>query len=47
MLTRIGGAGSFSVPGGWIGTGVKVEDEGGRISSPGWPGRWKRSVMDP
>lgn len=59
MLTRIGGLGSDSVPGGKTGTGVQgalllvflgwpgIREEGGMISRPGWPGRWKRRVMEP
>lgn len=49
MLTRMGGEGSVSVDGGRTGTGVQfwIVDEGGRISRPGWPGRWKRRVSEP
>lgn len=50
MFTRIGGDGSFSVVGGWIGTGVHFgseEEDGGRISRPGWEGRWNKRVIDP
>jgi hypothetical protein len=53
MFTRMGGEGSDSVPGGKTGTGVQLsvleeeEREGGRISSPGWPGRWNSRVILP
>ena len=48
MFTNTGGATSPSVPGGWMGTGVKaMDDEGGSISKPGWPGRRKRRVREP
>ena len=50
MLTRIGGEGSDSVPGGCTGTGVQFgveEGDGGRISNPGCPGRWNKRVMEP
>lgn len=44
MLTRIGGEGSWVVGYGEMGTGVHWggevgEEEGGRISRPGWEGR--------
>lgn len=51
ILTKIGGEGSFSVPGGNTGTGVQAavllkfrspfisRADGGMISRPGWPGR--------
>lgn len=54
MLIRIGGEGSCSVVGGVTGTGCHFggvlgseEVVGGRISRPGWPGLWKRRVMEP
>ena len=58
MLTKMGGLGSDSVPGGKTGTGVHgalllvflwlgIWEDGGMISRPGWPGRWKRRVMEP
>jgi len=57
MLTRMGGEGSDSVPAGKTGTGVQgavlpksrlaVRADGGIISRPGWPGRWKRRVIEP
>lgn len=57
MFTRIGGLGSFSVPGGKTGTGVHAavgpkfrsspRVPGGMISRPGCPGLWKRRVMEP
>ena len=51
MLTRIGGEGSVSVPGGKTGTGVHsggaLDADGGRISRPGCPGRWNKRVMEP
>lgn len=45
-MTKIGGIGSLSVPGGVTGTGDQVE-RAVRISRPGWDRRWKRSVMVP
>lgn len=52
MFTKIGGDGSLVVPGGWICTGTNFggefdAPEGGNISKPACPGRWKRSVNDP
>ena len=44
MFTRIGGWGRCVE---FTGTGCQVEEEEGRISSPGWPGRRKRRVRVP
>jgi len=46
ILTKIGGNGSHSVPGGQIGT-LDQDMREVRISRPGWEGRWKRRVSDP
>lgn len=46
MLTKIGGEGSFSVPGGQTGTGAQLF-LGVRISSPAWPLRRNKSVTEP
>lgn len=46
MLIKMGGLGSFSVPGGQTGTGAQVLPFL-RISRPAWPLRRKRRVMEP
>jgi len=45
-LTKMGGIGSLSVPGGVAGAGSQVEPDV-RTSRPGCDRRWKRSVMVP
>lgn len=46
MLTRIGGLGSPSVPGGLTGTGAQLPSFV-TISRPAWPRSLKRSVIEP